>query len=388
MYPWTAFFLLFTLWSAIVGNCQDGGGTDNTNNRGGGRKNNDGGGGADPRSFSLCPSVDNLGIALSAAAWNVTSGLLECDYSGTQCTYLISDGALSSTLSTSGFLTCAATLPDFGPAPGIVTDTPTPTILTGTKTLPVGAITSSASNVETSSRVTASASDLTSTATGNSATSPPLAGTTTARVTASASSLTSTGTGNSATSPPLAGSTTASTRLPTKAIGVIVFTVMIVMFMSFSGAIFFLRRRRLHRRATERDATQTRRQTGTISPFTLITQIDSPNEMNTGIAAEYDARSIGENTMARQQLETELLAVQEKMVGLGDEERRTTMEGSSVHTMSRPASMPATSGNAEAQLKAAREQINRLMLRVNALEANTDPAWELAMSREPPPEYV
>jgi uncharacterized coiled-coil protein SlyX len=39
----------------------------------------------------------------------------------------------------------------------------------------------------------------------------------------------------------------------------------------------------------------------------------------------------------------------------------------------------------DAQFQAAREQIDMLLRRMNALEGNADGAWE---TREPPPEYV
>ncbi|KAJ6564036.1 hypothetical protein B0H19DRAFT_1067636 [Mycena capillaripes] len=326
MHPWTGAFLLFTLGSATVGNCQ--------------------GGSGGAAALSLCPSVDQDGVARSGASV-VTAEFMECDYSGSQCIYSISlivYRVCSFEIEVGSFFSGPSTCPPSA-------------ISSAAKNLPVAPNVSSTSAVRTSSRVTASALG-----------------------------LTSTGTGSSATSPPLVGSSTASTRLPTQAIGAIVFTVMVVMFLIFSGTIFFLRRRRLRRRATERDATQTRSQTGTISPFTLITQIDGPSEGSTGTTADSDARSLSESTMARHQLEMELLAVQEKMVDLEDEERHSTIGGA--HRMSRPPSMPATSGNVDAQLQIAREQIDMLILRINALEANTDPAWGLGISREPPPEYV
>jgi hypothetical protein len=42
----------------------------------------------------------------------------------------------------------------------------------------------------------------------------------------------------------------------------------------------------------------------------------------------------------------------------------------------------------EAQLQAAREQIDVLVTRINALEENSDSAWERVIGDELPPEYV
>jgi prefoldin subunit 5 len=48
---------------------------------------------------------------------------------------------------------------------------------------------------------------------------------------------------------------------------------------------------------------------------------------------------------------------------------------------------PRVSPEVEAQLQAAREQIEILMARINELEANAE-SWGAGMAGEPPPEYV
>ncbi|KAJ6564048.1 hypothetical protein B0H19DRAFT_1067648 [Mycena capillaripes] len=128
--------------------------------------------------------------------------------------------------------------------------------------------------------------------------------------------------------------------------GVVAGIVVTVAATSFAVTIILLCRRQL-RRSIERSLMRMRGRSGTISPFALMSD---------------------PSAMERQRLEIELFAIQEKMVHLEDRQRRTS--GATL-----------VSPDLEAQL---RRQINMLMSRMNALEANSDSALGL----EPPPEYV
>jgi hypothetical protein len=64
---------------------------------------------------------------------------------------------------------------------------------------------------------------------------------------------------------------------------------------------------------------------------------------------------------------------------------------SGMHRMLRRMSTQNTSTRlpeVETQLQAAREQIDVLVTRINALEENSDSAWERVIGDELPPEYV
>jgi BMFP domain-containing protein YqiC len=100
------------------------------------------------------------------------------------------------------------------------------------------------------------------------------------------------------------------------------------------------------------------------------------------------------STIVRQRLETELLAVHEKMPDLHDLERssRGATAGSGTRGVLGMISMHSSSRRGspdmQAQLEDSREQINMLVTRMHALEANANSAYEEGLSNEPPPAYV
>jgi hypothetical protein len=129
-----------------------------------------------------------------------------------------------------------------------------------------------------------------------------------------------------------------------------------------------------------------------ISPFNLITHIDTPSRGNAALGVESGVRS--PNAITRQLLEMQLLAVAEKMYDLQDRERLLvggSRNGSGLPRMWRLMSVRSASTrpppDVEAQLQTAREQTNMLVARINALEANSDSAWGRVIGDEPPPEY-
>ncbi|KAJ7805380.1 hypothetical protein B0H13DRAFT_1930215 [Mycena leptocephala] len=141
-------------------------------------------------------------------------------------------------------------------------------------------------------------------------------------------------------------------------------------------------------RAVRIGAIKINQQASTISPFTLITEMGDVN--NDGPS---DTRSTGASTIARRQLQTQLHAVQEKMVNLEDIERRTSSgssDGSGRHRILRLMRTASNRGSPEvhAELQAAKEQINVLVERMNALEANANWAHGEGISDDPPPNYV
>ncbi|KAJ6564031.1 hypothetical protein B0H19DRAFT_1258544 [Mycena capillaripes] len=119
-------------------------------------------------------------------------------------------------------------------------------------------------------------------------------------------------------------------------------SVVAVLLLIFAGTIFLLRRRRLQRQATERDPIRKRLQTGTISPFILLTQADA------------------DGTMPRQQPGS---GPQAKMIKNGDGDRLATLEPRP-NRRSDPTPMRATSPDVEAQLRTSRDQMNMLMMRI------------------------
>ncbi|KAJ7861453.1 hypothetical protein B0H14DRAFT_3863447 [Mycena olivaceomarginata] len=112
----------------------------------------------------------------------------------------------------------------------------------------------------------------------------------------------------------------------------------------------------------------------TISPFTLIPEASSSPGARTALGQDSDLRSISASTLTRHRLETQLCAATEKMVDLQAQEELAGHD-------------PGVS-EVEAQLQAAREQIDVLVTRINALEENSDSAWERVIGDELPPEYV
>ncbi|KAJ7918279.1 hypothetical protein B0H13DRAFT_1869464 [Mycena leptocephala] len=147
------------------------------------------------------------------------------------------------------------------------------------------------------------------------------------------------------------------------------------------------------RRAAKKEATAIEHDANTVSPFTLITQMDGPNDEATP-PRDADLCDVSPSTVARQHLETELREVHEKMADLQDQERSSTRAatGSGMRGVLRLMSMPSTATrglpDVEAQLEASREQINMLVTRMQALEANTNSAYGAGFSNEPPPAYV
>jgi BMFP domain-containing protein YqiC len=147
------------------------------------------------------------------------------------------------------------------------------------------------------------------------------------------------------------------------------------------------------RRAAKNGATVIEHDANTVSTFTLITQMDGPNDETTP-PRDADLWDVSSSTVARQRLETELREVHEKMADLQDLSRSSTRvaTGSGVRGVLRLMSMPSTATrglpDVEAQLEASREQINMLMTRMQALEANANSAYGVGFSNEPPPAYV
>ncbi|KAJ6496269.1 hypothetical protein C8R45DRAFT_985435 [Mycena sanguinolenta] len=152
------------------------------------------------------------------------------------------------------------------------------------------------------------------------------------------------------------------------AVIVIVFVVCVI------TLLWLIWQRRLHHRVKLSDA-EVNGELTTIPPF-------MPPE-------ESDARSTSASTIARQSLETQLRAAAEKMAELEE------LTAGSTTTISEPDASGGNesvgSGSAaspppdlEAELRAAREQINVLIARMNALDA----AWGMGMGVEPPPEYA
>jgi hypothetical protein len=142
------------------------------------------------------------------------------------------------------------------------------------------------------------------------------------------------------------------------------------------------------RRAAKHGATAVDRNANTVSPFTLVTEMDGRNTS----PRDSNIRSVSPNTITQQGLETELRMVNEKMADLQDLERSSTTADSGTRRMSGLISMRSSSRrgvpDVEAQLEASREQINMLVTRMQALEATTNSAYGAGISNEPPPAYV
>ncbi|KAF7341471.1 hypothetical protein MVEN_01884400 [Mycena venus] len=168
-----------------------------------------------------------------------------------------------------------------------------------------------------------------------------------------------------------------------------------ILLTSFGIGVFFLLKcRRTRQSGAGPSDIESNRAAATVSPFTLITQIDSPSRGNATQDTDSDVRSISASTITRQQLETQLLAVTEKMVVLQDQERlslRSATNSSGIRRVSQPVvQQTASTGpptDLKAQLQSAREQINMMVERINVLEANSNSAWSRVVGDEPPPEY-
>ncbi|KAJ6450413.1 hypothetical protein C8R45DRAFT_1224135 [Mycena sanguinolenta] len=143
--------------------------------------------------------------------------------------------------------------------------------------------------------------------------------------------------------------------------------------------------RRLHHRVKLSDAEINSRVTK-ISPFIPLAA-RSFGTIN-ATRADSDVRSISASTIARQRLETQLRAATEKIVELQElaVESTTVTSGADAGRGNELVREGRTSPppNLEAELRAAREQINMLIARMNAMDA----AWGMGMGGEPPPEYA
>ncbi|KAJ7917475.1 hypothetical protein B0H13DRAFT_1870344 [Mycena leptocephala] len=144
-----------------------------------------------------------------------------------------------------------------------------------------------------------------------------------------------------------------------------------VLFIGFIVGLILHRRRLWY--------TGARRPTGTISPFTLIAQSGRTGR---------DVRDIGVD-----KLPPRLFPTREEMEDL---ERRMPQEAPSdsareriLHLIStRSSTSTRRASDLEAQLHAAREQIDMLSTRMDGLEVTADYARVMGTSNESPPEYV
>ncbi|KAJ6496304.1 hypothetical protein C8R45DRAFT_1072535 [Mycena sanguinolenta] len=163
-----------------------------------------------------------------------------------------------------------------------------------------------------------------------------------------------------------------------------------ITFLLCSGIALFWyirrRRRRQLRHCVEKlfDEMNGDTRTGTISPFTLASSFVSGNATYT----DSDARRISASTMTRERLEAQLRAVTEKMGELEELAEESTTGDSAAGGGGELISVPVVGASAppdlEAELRAARAQINMLVARINAMNS----VWEMGMplGDEPPPD--
>ncbi|KAF7341431.1 hypothetical protein MVEN_01880200 [Mycena venus] len=320
---------------------------------------------------SACETQDDLGTALETTDYAKTN--VTCFYaSGDECNYFLSNGSLS---------LGAETCPNFLASVGVITS--------------VGVFTPTSATPDVSTGTTSDVFITTEAA----ATSHSVVGTGSPTSTTSGRSTSESA---SFTSP--ASQTTQLSRnsgIPTvvahrhklsraKVVGIVlgVATVPTVI------ALFFLfKRRRIRHRTAALLEIESNRAAAIISPFTLIPQMNSPTSQDATQDTDSDVRSISASTIARQQLETQLLAATEKMIDLQDQERLSVgsaTNSSGIRRMWRSVvQRTASTGpltDVEEQLQSARDQINMLVERINASEANSNSAWSGAVD-EPPPEY-
>ena len=135
--------------------------------------------------------------------------------------------------------------------------------------------------------------------------------------------------------------------------------------------------RRIRRRAEKLSDTEMNPAVTTISPFTLLAETSS---RGTG-------RTMGKmRTIGRQRLETQLCVARGKMVDLedvvegGTSSDRDAERGNQLVCARNVSAAPPS--DLEAELRAAREQINILVARMNAIE------WGVCIGHDPPPEYA
>jgi hypothetical protein len=151
-----------------------------------------------------------------------------------------------------------------------------------------------------------------------------------------------------------------------------------------------------HRRRAAKHETAVEHDANTVSSFTPLTQMEQMDGHTdeTAPSGDSNVRRTSASTITRQDLETELRMVHEKMADLQDLERSTTREtaGSGTRRVLRLMSIRSSSTRASpdvrAELEASREQINMLVTRMQALEANAHSAYGVGISNEPPPAYV
>ncbi|KAJ7033897.1 hypothetical protein C8F04DRAFT_1183645 [Mycena alexandri] len=175
---------------------------------------------------------------------------------------------------------------------------------------------------------------------------------------------------SSSTSLPVAGSPAPKKPIPTVSVVGIIVALTVLLFSLAVVSVY--RRRRLRGADPPAD---------TISPFTV------------------PCTALVDGNGHRQRLESQLTAAQEKMASLEGLETYATprvMGGSTARgvlrlisgkgTVRRASAGEGGSPDVEAQLRAAREQINMLLARMNAIEANTEPPPQTggnAWTREP-----
>ncbi|KAJ7861457.1 hypothetical protein B0H14DRAFT_2742317 [Mycena olivaceomarginata] len=181
-----------------------------------------------------------------------------------------------------------------------------------------------------------------------------------------------------ATSAPEAGPThRAKSRIHAGGIAAIAVVLSILLFCLAAILVWHIRRRRRQRQAAKSSEMRIDRAATTISPFTLITEASTPPQQ--------------ERNAERRRLETQLHAATEKIADIEGRERFDGGDGSADSGMRRLMSARSASTRlpeVEAQLQAAREQIDMLVTRINALEENSDAGWGRVIGDEPPPEYV
>ncbi|KAJ7909821.1 hypothetical protein B0H13DRAFT_2490032 [Mycena leptocephala] len=307
-----------------------------------------------PVSDLVCPPIDRDGTTLEATK-NGTS-VLTCIYrTAVTCVYDLSDGLIIPSLSTTCPPSAAQDLISSSAIPNTSTSRSNSASVQSNS-----AVSSASSTEETSSQIL-----------------PTSLGSTI---------------GSSATFLPSGSATATKHRkpVPPRVIAAICVAVASVV-VGLTIALILCAKHR--RRAAKHEATAVDRDANTVSPFTLITQMDGPNDEATP-PRDADLWDVSPSTVARQRLETELREVHEKMADLQDLSRSSTRAaaGSGVRGVLRLMSMPSTATrglpDVEAQLEASREQINMLMTRMQALEANANSAYGVGFSNEPPPAYV
>ncbi|KAJ7926098.1 hypothetical protein B0H13DRAFT_2654011 [Mycena leptocephala] len=332
-----------------------------------------------PLTASQCPPTDTDGGPIGTG---FVSGLV-CVYPGVDCTYYASDGALSLDASTR----CPNLLLTGTQSPSsLATESQCPPTDNdgGTLAAGVGSLICIYPNLDCFYRASnGSLSDGSSTRcphpllsvpqssksfssrtpTGSqSSSSAATAQNQSSRTTASGTVSTPQGTGD------VSESMTVRNHIPVRVItGISVALAIVVLCFVVS----LLVRVRSGRRAAKIGTIEINPRASTISPFTLITEAGDVNNDSSS-----DTPRTRANTIARRQLEKQLRAVQEKMVDLEDIERRLRQASSR--------GSPAV----HAELQAAKEQINRLVERINALEANANWAYSEGISEDPPPDYV